>query len=181
MSSSRRLFPEQQRDDEDDEEEEETIVNTNDAARESGGGGDDAGNNNTFAFVWYLSLLVVCTQNLSYFIEEKNTMQSDPARASLSLSLSLSLFGQLETLLNAVRPSTWYQCRQLWLRKVNDIDASSRVGTVLRGVERPRGVDSRRVSIEMWIENRRRRWLEHVENARERRRLDEDEEEEEEH
>ena len=91
MSSSRRLFPEQQRDDEDDEEEEETIVNTNDALVKAAA----AATTRVIiillrSFGIYL-FFVVCTQNLSYFIEEKNTMQSDPARASLSLSLSLSL------------------------------------------------------------------------------------------
>ena len=178
MSSSRRLFPEQR--DEDDEEEEETYVNTNDALVKAAAAATTRVIILLRSFGIYL-FFVVCTQNLSYFIEEKNTMQSDPARASLSLSLSL--FGPLETLLNAAfRPSTWYQYRQLWLRKVNDIDASSRVAQFFEALKDLEASILVEYQSRWWIENRRRRWLEHVENARERRRLDEeDEEEEEEH
>ena len=123
----------------------------------------------------------MCTQNpllLSYFIEEKKY-----ELCNLTPCVSLSLSGQLETLLNAAsRPSTWYQCRQLWLRKVNDIDASSRVAQFFEALKDLEASILVEYQSRWWIENRRRRWLEHVENARERRRLDEeDEEEEEEH
>jgi len=87
MSSSRRLFPEQ-RDEDDEEEEEEETVNTNDALVKAAAAATTRVIILLRSFGIYL-FFVVCTQNLSYFIEEKNTMQSDPARASLSLSLSL--------------------------------------------------------------------------------------------
>ena len=86
MSSSRRLFPEQ-RDEDDEEEEEEETVN-NDALVKAAAAATTRVIILLRSFGIYL-FFVVCTQNLSYFIEEKNTMQSDPARASLSLSLSL--------------------------------------------------------------------------------------------
>ena len=65
---------------------------------------------------------------------------------------------------------------------MNDIDASSRVAQFFEALKDLEALILVEYQSRWWIENRRRRWLEHVENARERRRLDEeDEEEEEEH
>ena len=65
---------------------------------------------------------------------------------------------------------------------MNDIDASSRVAQFFEALKDLEASILVEYQSRWWIENRRRRWLEHVENARERRRLDEeDEEEEEEH
>ena len=179
MSSSRRLFPEQREHEEEEEEEEEEAVvvanNTNDALVKA----TAAATTRVILRSWYLSLCVhpKPAPSLVFYRRKKiRALQSDPVRLSLSLSLS----GQLETLLNAAsRPSTWYQCRQLWLRKVNDIDASSRVAQFFEALKDLEASILVEYQSRWWIENRRRRWLEHVENARERRRLDEEDEEEE--
>ena len=94
---------------------------------------------------------------------------------SLSLLLSLRSGGafersheQLETLLNAEsRPFTWYQCRNLWSRKLLRIRANSKLSCfseALRDFEASVLVD---FQSRCWIESRRRRWLEHVDNVRE--------------
>ena len=182
MSSSRRLFPEQR--DEDDDEEEET-VNTNDALVKAAAAATTRVLLLLRSFLVFIFSSSLCAPKTSRILSKKKIRcnLTPRVRLSLSLSLSLSLFGQLETLLNAAsRPSTWYQCRQLWLRKVNDIDASSRVAQFFEALKDLEASILVEYQSRWWIENRRRRWLEHVENARERRRLDEeDEEEEEEH
>jgi len=77
---------------------------------------------------------------------------------------------QLETLLSAEsRPFTWYQCRNLWSRKLNAITARSSLACfseALRDVEASILVE---FQSRWWIENRRRRWLEHINNVQDRR------------
>ena len=147
MSSSRRLFPEQ-RDEDDEEEEEEETVNTNDALVKAAAAATTRVIILLRSFGIYL-FFVVCTQNLSYFIEEKNTMQSDPARASLSLSLSLSLWTAGNALERGVSTVDVVPVSTVVAAEGERHRRELESGTVLRGVERPRGVDSRRVSIEM--------------------------------
>jgi hypothetical protein len=69
-------------------------------------------------------------------------------------------------LIGDARPQTWLQVRALWSRRLSSITASDKLscfGDTLRDMEASILVENQS---EWWVTNRRRRWLQHVENMR---------------
>ena len=149
MSSSRRLFPERDHEDEEEEEEEEeeeaVVVannNTNDALVKAAA----AATTRVILRSWYLSLCVhpKPAPSLVFYRRKKiRALQSDPVRLSLSLWTAGNALERGVSTVDVVPVSAVVAAEGERHRR--ELES----GTVFRGAERPRGVDSRRVSIEM--------------------------------